>query len=130
MTYLATACQLEMRSCFDPQGGFAPARLEWNLAHTEEFLRSLAMQADSRLYVLPEFSFQGWAMGRSVEDWNSASVRIPGPETQRIGALARELDAYKGIVQPDEGGVAANLNDTARPPTVVLSEMASCGMSK
>jgi deaminated glutathione amidase len=94
MTYLATACQLEMRSCFDPQGGFDPARLEWNLAHTEEFLRALATRADSRLYVLPEFSFQGWAMGRSVEDWNAAGVRIPGPETQRIGALARELDAY------------------------------------
>ena len=83
-----------MRSCFDPQGGFDPARLQWNLAHTEEFLHSLAARTDSRLYVLPEFSFQGWEMGRSVEDWNSASVRIPGPETLRIGALAHELDAY------------------------------------
>ncbi len=94
MTYAATACQLELRSCFDPQGGFDPARVAWNLAHTEEFLRALAKQTDSRLYVLPEFSLQGWAMGRSVEDWNAAAVRIPGPETGRLGALARALDAH------------------------------------
>jgi predicted amidohydrolase len=94
MTYTATAVQLAMRSCFDPQAGFDPARLAWNLDHTEEVLRALAKQTDSRLYVLPEFSFQGWAPNRSVADWCSASVSIPGPETARIGRLARELDAY------------------------------------
>ena len=93
-TYAATACQIALRSCFDPRAGFDPARLAWNLDHTEEYLRTLARTSGSRLYVLPEFSFQGWAPGRSVADWCAASVRIPGPETARIGRLARDLDAY------------------------------------
>ncbi len=92
--YAATACQIALRSCFDPQAGFDPARVAWNFAHTEEMLRALARDSDSRLFVLPEFSLQGWAAGRSVADWCAASVRIPGPETERIGRLARELRAY------------------------------------
>lgn len=48
----------------------------------------------SRLYVFPEFFLQGFELGRSVADWVAASLRIPGPETARLGQVARETGAY------------------------------------
>jgi predicted amidohydrolase len=94
MTYVATAVQLALEPSFDASGRFETERRWRNVAHTEDVLRALAATTGSRLYVLPEFSFQGWALGVTVDAWNAASVRIPGPETDRIGALARELNAY------------------------------------
>ena len=93
-TVVATACQLALRCCFDPAGRFDPARLEWNLAHTEQVLRASAARRPAGLYLLPQFSIHGFAMGRSVADWCAASATIPGPETDRIGRLARELGAW------------------------------------
>ncbi|MFO1457087.1 MAG: nitrilase-related carbon-nitrogen hydrolase [Steroidobacteraceae bacterium] len=94
MKYTVTAVQLALRSSFVAGQGFDPARFAANFDHTEALLRRLAGETGSQLYLLPEFSFQGWAMGVPLEHWNAAAVRIPGPETDRIGRLARELGAY------------------------------------
>lgn len=91
---VATACQLALRACFDAAGRFDPDRLEWNLAHTETTLRALASGAAPQLFVLPQFSVHGFSMGHSVADWCAAAATIPGPETDRLGRLARELDAW------------------------------------
>jgi predicted amidohydrolase len=91
---VATACQLALRACFDSAGQFDRARLEWNLAHTEATLRALATGAAPQLFVLPQFSVHGFSMGRKVADWVAASATIPGPETDRLGRLARDLDAW------------------------------------
>jgi hypothetical protein len=92
--YTATAVQLALGSSFVAGQGFDPARFAANFDHTEAVLRRLAGETGSQLYLLPEFSFQGWAMGVPLEQWNAAAVRMPGPETERIGRLARELGAW------------------------------------
>lgn len=94
MQYRAAACQVALTSCFDGAGVFDAARLRRNLDHTEEFLRAQHRSDPAQLYVLPEFSVQGWALGVSMAQWNAASVRIPGPEIARMAALAHELQAY------------------------------------
>jgi len=94
MKYPVTAVQLALNSSFVAGQGFDPARFAANFDHTEALLRRLAGETGSRLFLLPEFSFQGWAMGVPLADWNAAAVRMPGPETDRIGRLARELGAY------------------------------------
>jgi predicted amidohydrolase len=91
---IVTACQLALRSCFDADGCFDAARVEWNFLHTERTLRALAASEHSQLFLLPQFSLQGFSMGRSVADWCAASVSIPGPQTARLGRLARELGAW------------------------------------
>jgi predicted amidohydrolase len=44
--------------------------------------------------VLPQFSLHGFSMGRTSADWVNAATRIPGPETERFGELARELQVW------------------------------------
>ncbi len=94
MTARATVCQLAIHSCFDGSGRIDPARLEANLAHTEQVVRAHARREHSDLYVLPQFSVHGFAMGPSIADWCALATSIPGPETDRLGRLARELDAW------------------------------------
>jgi predicted amidohydrolase len=94
MKYSATAVQLALKSSFVAGRGFDRARFAANFDHSEALLRRLAGETGSRLFVLPEFSFHGWATGVPLADWNAAAVRLPGPETERLGRLARELDAY------------------------------------
>lgn len=94
MTYVATAVQLALEPSFGATGRFEAERLWRNVAHAEQVLRGLAERTDSRLYVLPEFSFHGWAMGVTPDAWNASAVTIPGPQTDRIGRLAREVNAY------------------------------------
>lgn len=94
MSVVATACQLAVRSCFDTAGRFDAAGVEWNLKHTEQTLRMIAARDRTQLFLLPQFSVHGFAMGRSVADWYDASATIPGPETDRLGRLARELGVW------------------------------------
>jgi len=92
--YTVTACQIALSSCYGTDGVYQPAVLERNLAHIDEFVRAQHTRAPSRLYLLPEFSLQGWSLGVPLEQWNASAVSIPGPETERLGSLAREVGAY------------------------------------
>lgn len=94
MPHTVTACQVALSSSYGTDGVFRPAVLEHNLAHIERFIRESHARTPSSLYLLPEFALQGWAMGVPLEQWNASAVRMPGPETDRLGALARELGAY------------------------------------
>lgn len=93
MNYRATAVQLAIRPAVGA-AGFDAAVLAANIAHASDVVRQLAGETGSALFVLPEFSFHGWAPGVSLDTWNAASVRIPGPETDRIARLAQDTRAY------------------------------------
>jgi predicted amidohydrolase len=94
MEFRLTVCQLALDSCFAPDGSVDAGRIEANFARTERRLREERRPDQPQLFLLPEFSYQGWGPGRSVADWNAAATPIPGPYTDRIGNLARELDCY------------------------------------
>jgi predicted amidohydrolase len=87
---------LAIQSCFDTSGRVDAARLDANLAHTEQTLRAHARREHSDIYLLPQFSVHGFAMGPSIADWCALATSIPGPETERLGRLARELGAWIG----------------------------------
>ncbi len=42
------------------------------------------------LFVFPEMTIQGYGFGWTRDDWLSISVDNPGPELDRIGALAKK----------------------------------------
>lgn len=89
-----TVVQAAVRPVYRGDGPLRCDALEENLERACALVRSGARVYGSRLYVLPEFFLQGFELGRSTQDWIAASVRIPGPETTRLGEVARETGAY------------------------------------
>jgi predicted amidohydrolase len=93
---LATAC---INDCGDRAS--ARARMADNLeraqralAGSKAFIRQYSGQ-DIRLAVLPEYFLTGFPMGESTAEWRERAALAPdGPEYQRLGAIARELDLY------------------------------------
>ena len=47
----------------------------------------------AKLVLFPEFCFQGYALKRSIDDWERAGVLMPGPETKALAAVARATGA-------------------------------------
>lgn len=94
MNFQATACQTAIECCFDTSGTFLPQRVVANQANACEVIRETWRRTGSRLFVLPQFSLHGFSMGRTSADWVNAATRIPGPETERFGELARELGIW------------------------------------
>jgi predicted amidohydrolase len=89
-----TVVQARVRPVYWRDGPLRRDVLEENLEHACELVRSGARAYGSRLYVFPEFFLQGFELGRSTADWVAASLRIPGPETERLAQVARETGAY------------------------------------
>ena len=89
-----TVIQPRIRCVFDGDGKFHPAILAANLEHHGNTIRAVAKHSGSKIFVLPEFSLHGFAGGISVDAWIEASVRVPGPETDYLGQIAKEVDAY------------------------------------
>ncbi|MFO1207434.1 MAG: nitrilase-related carbon-nitrogen hydrolase [Burkholderiales bacterium] len=89
-----TVVQARVRPVFRGNGDVQRDALEENLEHACDLVRRGARVFGSRLFVFPEFFLQGFDLGRSNADWIAASLRIPGPETERLGQAAREANAY------------------------------------
>ena len=96
MTYRLTVCQQALRRVFDETGPFDRSALDFNVAHACEMVHTAVREQGSKLVLLPEFCLHGITPGRSVADWVQASIRMPGPETDRLSAVAAETDAYIG----------------------------------
>lgn len=50
-----------------------------------------------KICVLPEFFLQGVTdevRDRTIEEWRRVCIKIPGPETQRLGEVAKKLGIY------------------------------------
>lgn len=89
-----TVVQAKVRPVFRGSSALRRDALEENLEHACDLVRRGARAYGSRVFVFPEFFLQGYEMGRSNADWMAASLHIPGPETDRLGQVARETGTY------------------------------------
>lgn len=92
--YNVTVIQPNIKPVFKGKDPFRRGALQENLDKASELVLVGARSTRSKLFVLPEFFLQGYQAGRSVDDWIEASIRIPGPETEQLGKVAREAKAY------------------------------------
>jgi predicted amidohydrolase len=94
--FTAAAVQTDVWPVFPSlKGAPAPENMQKNLDRAIELIARSAAWNPSKIYVLPEFFLTGAAgIGHSPEATEVMSVRIPGPETDRLCALAKQVDAY------------------------------------
>ena len=94
--YMALALQPVMR------GTHQRSEITRNLDHIAELARAAiwltAIDLPVRLITIPEGALQGFT--DEIFDWdhvdyvNRTAIDIPGPETQYLGDLAKDLDTY------------------------------------
>ena len=65
-----------------------------NLQRGLDVAEAAVVRDEARVVVFPEAWFQGFNHKRSPEDWKTVCIEIPGPETEVIGAFAREHQVY------------------------------------
>jgi len=92
--YNATVVQAAVRPVFRADGIFRPDRLRENVEHVSDLIRRGARATRSCLFVLPEFCLHGFELGIPTSSWIEASIRLPGPEIEALGKVAREAGAY------------------------------------
>lgn len=92
--YPITLIQLAVKPVFKGNSDFRRDALDENLERACNYIRVAAKNFGSRIVLLPEFFLHGFQPGRSTDDWLGASLRIPGPETEALGAAAREAGCY------------------------------------
>ncbi|MDX2223367.1 MAG: nitrilase-related carbon-nitrogen hydrolase [Rhodospirillaceae bacterium] len=64
-----------------------------NLDNALSIARGFAAKPTTKLVVFPEFFLQGSPPG-TLDYWEKAGIRIPGPETERLAAFARDCQVY------------------------------------
>lgn len=92
--YNITVCQPALKPVFIGAGPFQIDRRWENVAKVADMTRKAAKESASKLVVFPEFCVQGYALNRTVSDWEEAGITLPGPETVELGKAAREAKAY------------------------------------
>jgi predicted amidohydrolase len=68
--------------------------IEGNLSRAFDLARLFCLRPTTRLLILPEFALQGSDGPHPHDYWERVGIRIPGPETEKIGAFARECNVY------------------------------------
>ncbi len=71
-----------------------PNDINYNLEKIGFWLRTAVKEHDAELVVFPESVTTGFAPGMPSEEFYDLLNYIPGPETEQIGALARELKVH------------------------------------
>jgi predicted amidohydrolase len=74
-------------------GVFRPECIRENVARLSALVERAAREHDAKLVVFPEFCLQGYAMRRSIADWERAGLTLPGRETTDLAAVARSTGA-------------------------------------
>jgi len=94
--FTAAAVQTDIWPVFPSlKGAPAPENAQKNLDRAIELIARSAAWNPSKIYVLPEFFLTGAAgIGHSPDATEIMSVRIPGPEIERLCELAKQVDAY------------------------------------
>ena len=92
--YHVTVCQPVVAAAFGPGGELRRDVILGNLERCGALIEAGSREWRSRLFVLPQFCFQGFASGRSRQDWIAAALSLGGPELRELGRLARSADAY------------------------------------
>lgn len=65
-----------------------------NIERSLNIAEGAIMRDEARVVVLPEAFMQGYSHARTPEDWQEICIEIPGAETARIGAFAKEHQVY------------------------------------
>ncbi len=65
-----------------------------NLQRGLDVAEAAVVRDEARLVVFPEAWFQGFNHRRTAGDWKTVCIEIPGPETDVIGAFARQHQVY------------------------------------
>jgi deaminated glutathione amidase len=86
--------QPAVKPVFKGTGGFRRDALLENLQRACEHVLAAHKYFRARVVVFPEFFLHGFQPGRPNEDWIAASIRVPGPETERLARVARETGTY------------------------------------
>ena len=71
-----------------------PNDINYNLEKICFWLKTAVKEHDAELVVFPESITTGFAPGMPLEEFYDLLNYIPGPETDQIGALARELKVH------------------------------------
>ena len=93
--YALACCQPSVRTVFDG-GVLRRAILDANIAGCCAAVTSIAGDTGAAMIVFPQFGLTGYAPVETAQ-WIAASVRIPGPETDRVAAAARAVNAYVAL---------------------------------
>ncbi len=89
-----TAVQPAVRPVFLPEQPLRRESIRENLQRAVEHVLTASRYFKSRICVFPEFFLHGFCPGRSQQEWIDASLRIPGPETEELGKVARATGCY------------------------------------
>lgn len=93
--YTAAAVQTNVWPVFARKGaGPVPEHRQRNLERAIELIARSADWNPSKIYLLPEFFLTGAGGAGAPHGQEHVCVRIPGPETERLGELARQVQAY------------------------------------
>jgi len=65
-----------------------------NLDNALAVARLFCMRPSTRLVVFPEFFLQGSNGPHPHDWWEKVGIRVPGPETDRLAAFAKQCDVY------------------------------------
>ena len=71
-----------------------PNDINYNLEKIGFWLKTTVKEHNAELVVFPEAITTGFAPGMPIEEFYDLLNYIPGPETDKIGALARELKVH------------------------------------
>ena len=93
--YVAVACQMTMRPVYKgADTPFRPECIRENLDRVCAMVERAAREHQAKLAVFPEFCVQGYALQRSIADWERAGVLLPGPETAAMAKVARATGVH------------------------------------
>lgn len=94
--FTAAAVQTNVWPVYPSRNGAAVLEnKEKNLNRAMDLILRLAEWNPAKIYLLPEFFMTGaGGVGKAQKDREKICVRIPGPELDRIGEVAKEVNAY------------------------------------
>ena len=91
-SYVMSCIQCEIFVIQDPAD--KDKLLKKNLDRSLELAAYAAATEESRLFVFPEGWLQGFVPNRTVADWLEVCIKIPGPETDKLGDFCRQHGTY------------------------------------
>ena len=91
-SYMLSCLQCEILVIQDPAD--KDKLVKKNLDRSLELAAYAAATEESRLIILPEAWLQGFVPNRTVADWSEVCIKIPGPETGRLGIFCRQHGTY------------------------------------
>jgi deaminated glutathione amidase len=93
--YVAVACQIELRPVYKgADATFRPECITENLQRVCHLTERAVKDHGAKLVVFPEFCVQGYALYRSIADWERAGITLPGPETAVMAKTAKALGVH------------------------------------